>query len=131
NSSEKGILFINLEGIITTYNDTAENLLNVPREKVIFHSFVESFPDNLFGFSMKETLMTKELPPAKSLIAETSHPIEVDATILLCEGIISTQIACKVEGILLLLRDSSEIRRRQAIEERNNRMKEISKMAAL
>ena len=85
NSSEKGVLFVNLIGIVTTYNDTAEDLLGVPREKVISHPFSTSFEDKLFGFSMQQALAERQIPTTKSSIAETVHPLEVDATFLLHE----------------------------------------------
>ena len=36
-----------------------------------------------------------------------------------------------IEGIIILVRDISELHRRHAIEERNDRMKELGKLAAL
>lgn len=127
NSSEKGVLFVNLEGVVTTYNDTAEDLLGIPREKVISHFYSNSFADKLFGFSMQQALAEKQIPTTKSLIAETVHPLEVDATILLREA----EEIPSIEGIIILVRDISELHRRQAIEERNDRMKELGKMVAL
>ncbi|MBA3602088.1 MAG: GHKL domain-containing protein [Parachlamydiaceae bacterium] len=137
NSSEKGILFVNLDGTVTAYNDTAEDLLNVPREKVLFHPFEESFSDTVFGFSLQQALKDKKVPSTRSSIAETVNPLEVDATILLRDKNTSTPLKPLnltipvVEGLIILVRDISELRRLQAIAQRNDRMKELEKMAAL
>ncbi len=133
-SSEKGILFINLDGIVTAYNDTAEDLLNVPREKVLFHPFEYILSDTVFGFSMKQALKDKRVPSTGNLIAETVHPLEVDATMLLKDNNIlmpSDLTHPIVEGMIILVRDISELHRHQAIAQRNDRMKELEKIAAL
>jgi signal transduction histidine kinase len=134
NSSEKGILFVNLEGIVTAYNDTAEDLLNVPRDKVLFRHFADSFSDTIFGFSMQQALNDKNVPSTGSSIAETVHPLEVDATMLLRDNNTSMPLNLSipiVEGMIILMRDISELHRRQAIAQRNDRMKELEKIAAL
>ena len=41
----QGILFIGFNGAITTYNQSAEKILNFPKEKLLFESFWEHFDD--------------------------------------------------------------------------------------
>jgi signal transduction histidine kinase len=122
----KGVLFIDLEGKITTYNDAAESLLNVPREKVLNRSYWELFNDELFGFSMKQALASKTLPTVGKQIAITERPLEVDASFIAVSPTPST----RAEGIIVLVNDISELKRRQAIIARNEQMKELGKMAS-
>lgn len=53
----QGILFVNIRGVITTYNLAAEKLLNIKRKKVLSQQYWNSFGDDQFGFSMRRALL--------------------------------------------------------------------------
>ncbi len=50
------ILFVDLEGTVTMFNDAAQKLLKMRGEEVLFKKFWEKFQDESFGFSMREAL---------------------------------------------------------------------------
>lgn len=127
NQKSKGILFIHSDGTVTTYNSTAEKLLNVPHEKVIDHIFWDLFNDDLFGFSMKQVLTDKKLPETRKYIARTEHPLEIDATFVS----LTTLPLAKTEGLIVLVNDINELKRRLAITARKELMKELARMASL
>ena len=52
----QGIIFIDLEGRITTLNDAAARLLNVASKNVLYQVVWNHFPDDFFGFSIRESL---------------------------------------------------------------------------
>ncbi|MGZ3732440.1 MAG: two-component system sensor histidine kinase NtrB [Parachlamydiaceae bacterium] len=126
NPNPKGVIFIDLDGTITTYNETAEKLLNVPRKKVLNQPYWNLFDDEFLGFSMKKALSDKIADTGKQIIL-TERPLEIDAAFVA----LTTLSSKTTEGLIILINDISEIKRRQAIIARNERMKELSKMASL
>lgn len=129
----QGLLFIDFNGNITTYNKAAESILNIPREKVLFQSFYDFFPDMIFGFSMREVL-TKKKPPTSTyatitLEDGTQKELEIDNTFIPPKNP-RDQDFDFTEGLILLIRDITEIRRLQLLANRADRMKELGEMAA-
>ena len=127
----QGILFIDQNGTVTTYNRTAEKILNVKGTKVLFSNFWDSFEDKVFGFSMQEVLSTKKSP--ETTFTSYQNPkgdvleLEINTTFVLKdedESLVSTQ------GLIVLMRDITEIRRLQMTAMRNDRLKELGEMAA-
>ncbi len=122
----QGILFIDRRGQVTTYNKAAEAILKIHAKKALNQLFTSSFLDDYFGFSIEETLKSKKSPPKtypKILIENEERHLEVHATFLKDEE--------GVEGILLLIRDMTQINKLQVIANRNDRMKELGEMAAM
>lgn len=137
----QGILFIDLNGTVTTYNSAAEKLLGPERNKVLFNSFWENFTDDQFGFSMRETL-SDHISPANAfaILKGTSHEsqkyVEIDTTFVTKEINGVRQPAEKTaidttQGLIVLLRDITELRRLESLAARNDRMKELGEMAAM
>ncbi|MEC7839943.1 MAG: ATP-binding protein [Chlamydiota bacterium] len=136
----QGLLFIDLNGDVTTYNNAAEKILGVPSKKVLYTSFWQNFEDNLFGVSIRESLANKTPPPAAQVtymnVDSERRELEVTLTYVQEEGKgngegldgISVK---KLEGIIVLFRDITDVRNLQILAARNDRMKEIGEMAAM
>ena len=60
----QGILFIDLQGIVTTYNAAAQQILKLPEKELLFHPFSEFFKDDFLGFSLQEAFIAKKCPPS-------------------------------------------------------------------
>ncbi len=58
----QGIIFIDLQGIVTTYNAAAQKLLQIPEKEFLFRPLADFFDDAFFGFSLKEVFATKQCP---------------------------------------------------------------------
>ena len=134
----QGILFIDLNGMVTTYNVSAQKLLKVPEQELLFHSFGDRFGDTFLGFSLQEAFESKQCPQ----------------TILLSWKIEGENIECEVEplfvsmnreaipldhlqessspiqGLLILLRNVTHVRRLQQLANHNDRLKELGELAA-
>ena len=112
------VLFIDLEGTVTIFNDAAQKLLKVKSEEVLFKRFWDVFGDDAFGFSMREALkfgICHKLLYLKEMEVSTSF---------IYEGLKAHH------GMLLIMRDISEKQKLQLIANRNDRMKELGEMAA-
>ncbi len=137
----QGLLFISSTGIVTTYNTAAETILEIPSSKVLFQPFSDSFEDDIFGFSIKQALESGDTSrhlsiklPAKGE-RSVEREIEVEATFVLKnnrkEKNSSSDHLDIAMGIIVLIRDITEIRRLQLVASRNDRMKELGEMAAM
>ncbi|MGK5594144.1 MAG: sensor histidine kinase [Parachlamydiaceae bacterium] len=129
----QGLLFIDFSCHITTYNKAAEMILKMPREKVLFQSFHEFFPDDYFGFSMREAFQKGNVP--KSAFTTiffqdgTRKDLEIDNTFIPPKKSQSHELDF-TEGLIILIRDITEIRQLQLSANRTDRMKELGEMAA-
>lgn len=135
----QGILFIDLIGNITTYNAAAEKILEVDRLDVLFQPFWNCFPDTHFGFSMHRALKNKRVPHTTfaqiKLPSGNMRELEVDTTFVLQkrQETTITRISPTLDfmkGLIIILRDMTDLRRLQMIANRNDRMKELGEMAA-
>ncbi len=131
----QGILFINLNGDITTYNEAAQHILQIHSSHVLFHSYWESFKDDAFGISIKESLDCR--CPISKTYATFQSPdgikkeLEVETSFVLHNEHKTGQITDEMQGMILLFRDITEIRRLQSIANRTDRLKELGEMAAM
>lgn len=130
----EGLLFIDLQGGVTTYNAAAEALFKIPARDVLFRSFWTHFKDEQFGFSMREALNCgKNLSPTyPSLMHPGEDPREliVDTSYILQSQRTGTTIDA-MQGIIVLIRDITDVRRWQTIAARNERLKGLGEMAAM
>lgn len=133
----QGIIFIDFQGIVTTYNHAAESILNLPPAEVIATSFWKSFDDRAFGFSMKEALHSKRAPTLSSIAYK--HPqasyrdLEISTTFALNNNNHETTLPkppASTQGLILMIRDITEVRHLQMIANRADRLKELGEMAA-
>lgn len=134
----QGILFIDLNGIVTTYNASAQQILQIPEKDLLFHPFHDSFDDQFLGFSLKEAFITKQCPGVTFLSwkKETnSIELEVEATFVsmsqqaypLAHRYASSP---PIQGLLVLLRDITKFRRLQQQANHHDRLKALGELAA-
>lgn len=128
----QGLIFIDLRGNITTFNHAAAQILDIPIENALFHLFSDVFPDQYFGFSMKETLQNKKLPSLSHLTLTHNgqeKKLELNGTFVLQTD--PPEGAIDLQGLIILIRDITAIERLQTEENRNNRLKQLGEMAAM
>ncbi|SDI39179.1 sigma-54 interaction domain-containing protein [Alteribacillus bidgolensis] len=73
---QNGIIAVNSSGIVTTYNDAAEQLINRKAEEVIGHHFQDVLPNIQFG-----TILTEEQDTVEEImqIGQTSTVLTMNA----------------------------------------------------
>jgi len=118
----QGILFIGRSGIITTFNSEAQRIFQVGGKLVLFQSFWEHFSDNLFGFSLHEALESEQ-PPNNAFPIYKEKALEVSTSFVRGEEQAS-------QGMIILIRDITEMRRLQHLTTRQDRLQELGEMAA-
>jgi signal transduction histidine kinase len=137
----QGLIFIGFDGMITTYNQAAEVILGVGTNEALFDTFWELFPDDLFGFSVKEALNNKNAPSSLTVnivnkeTQEDKH-LEIETRFVLAGNYDTEEINLNpahdfTKGLIILFRDITEIHTLQAIANRNDRMKVLGEMAGL
>jgi signal transduction histidine kinase len=123
----QGLIFIDSEGIITTFNLAAEGILEKESSKILFANYWDHFSDDFFGFSIRHALafgLSHHLTYLNlSLFESHKKEIEVSASYVY-------DAPKKYQGIILLLRDVTKLQKLQSIANRNDRMKELGEMAA-
>lgn len=118
----QGILFVGHKGMITTYNAAAEKILGIKHTAVIFQPFWDIFPDDFFHFSMRLALQKQT---SAELIYFTSGEKYLEiATTFIRKGLPTSQ------GIILLIRDITEMRRLQKENGHKKKLQELGEMAA-
>ncbi len=118
----EGILFVGQEGIITTINKAAGSLLGIDPQAALFQQVWNYLPDTTFGFSLKDALRSHEAPP---LVYLSLGDKELDISISFVSKGHKTD-----HGMVLLIRDITQIRRLQMQTQLQGRMKELGEMAA-
>jgi PAS domain S-box-containing protein len=120
----QGILFIDTQGIITTCNQAACKILKIEEKDTLLKNFWNLFPDNYFGFSLKNALF---LGGSQSLhyitLSDKKKEIEVSSSFV-------HDKLTQYQGLIILLRDVTQIQKLQIIANRNDRMKDLGEMAA-
>ncbi|MBI5346442.1 MAG: ATP-binding protein [Chlamydiae bacterium] len=122
----QGIVFIDTDGIVTTFNPSAQKILEKDESQVLFTSFWNNFADDFFGFSMK-TALTLGLSQNLSYLTLNSLTEKKEIEVLT-----SFIMNCPkpYQGVAVILRDITEVQKLQLIANRNDRMKELGEMAA-
>ncbi len=112
---------LDLEGIFQVANDAALKLVNIEAKCLLQQRFWDVFPDEHFGFSMKESL---RYGISHRLIYQSLPRVELEvSTSFLHEGSKAEQ------GLILFLRDITHVQKLQQIAARGDRMKELGEMA--
>ncbi len=115
----EAILFIDLEGMIAFANGAASRLLAKELEGI---RFWDLFPDDHFGFSMRESL---KFGIAHRLLYKSFPPMELEiSSAFVFDG------AKSGHGLVLILRNIVEKQRLLAIVNQADRMKRLGEMAA-
>lgn len=131
----QGIFFIDLNGCVTTYNEAAQSILQIHNDRVLFHLFWENFADDAFGFSMREALALRK--PTGTAYASFDLPsgvkreLEIETSFVLRHEEEREKLFDAMQGIIVLIRDITEIRVLQMAANRNDRLKELGEMAAM
>ena len=123
----QGILFIDKEGVITTCNDAAADLLKIDIKKILFGNFWSFFQDDFFGFSIREAL-NFHLSKKTNYLTLTidggeNRELEISTTFV-------SNSPKAYQGLIIMLRDITRLQRLQMIASRNDRMKDLGEMAA-
>jgi len=138
NEISQGLLFIDTHGIVTTYNLAAQRLLQYPEKELLFHPFTKFFTDHSLGFSLNQAFHTKKCP-SKQFIQwkqqEKVLELEVEATFVHMTPQINQLNMSQtnyppIQGLLVLLRDLTEIRQLQQMANRQSRLTELGELAA-
>ncbi|KIC71171.1 two-component system sensor histidine kinase NtrB [Candidatus Protochlamydia amoebophila] len=139
NHISQGILFVDLNGIITTCNTKTEEILKVQASRLLFHSFSDCFEDMAFGFSIQEVLQTKTCPRicfvTRALENDLKVELEIEPTFVsMSEHSFPLDhrqpSSPPVQGLLILIRNITEVRRLQQAANQYSRLKELGEMAA-
>jgi PAS domain S-box-containing protein len=121
----QGLIFITNQGLILSFNEAAQKLLQ--KEDLLHKRYAHHFRDDFFGFSMQDALYFGLSHPLSYITLTLSdgskREIEI-TTSFIYEG------SAPYQGILLLLRDITEMQRLQMVNARNDRMKELGQMVA-
>lgn len=117
----QGIIFIDLNGKITTFNPAAEKILGISYKSVLTKPFSSTFDDHLLGFSIKKAF-TEKIAPEISYATVThkdNSKKELEAWATFTE-----------KGLIVVIRDITQLRYFEQAANRNDRMKELGEMAA-
>ncbi len=115
-----GVLFINLEGLLVMANGSARKILSHPLPENRSLRFIDIFPDEYFGFSMKEAL---HFGISHKLIYRSYPQFDLEITTsFLSEGPKSCH------GLLIFLSDLTEKRRYQTTLQRDEKLKKLGEM---
>lgn len=135
-----GLLFIDPNGNVTTYNKAAERILEAPSQEVLFQSFWKNFSDNILGFSLRRIL--KEFTSPGTISTKIEHKVDGEKEIETEVSIVSntekkngadcqSTASPSLSGVLIIIRDVTEQKHQQVIAQRRHRMNELSEMAAM
>lgn len=128
----QGILFIETSGVIRTCNPAAETILGVQSNAIVQHLFRDSFADNAFGFSMKEALGNSHESGTYSVgyAAPSGRRSELEIVTTYASAGKNNVESPLPLGMIVMIRDVTEVRRLQRIAARADRMKVLGEMAA-
>ena len=131
----QGLIFIDFQGIVTTYNRAAEELFKIPNNKVLFKSFWNAFDDAQFGFSMREALAKRQVAeatyPALNHTGQEKRELAVESSFIFHTGEKSDLGNEALQGMIVLIRDVTNVRKWQTIAARHERLKGLGEMAAM
>lgn len=124
----QGILFIDMNGTITTYNKAAEAMLGIPKDDILFRPFWNNFKDDAFGFSLQQAL--REQTASTYWATYQNSELEIATTFSLRGDNAPTKSLYQKQGMIVMIRDVTEIRHLQILAARADRMKALGEMAA-
>lgn len=123
----QGIVFVGTTGLVTTYNVAAERILEKNRYDVLFNPFESNFDNSFFDFSMEDALEQLKAPEQGHLHYTSPSGQQKELSIS-TSFVISDDDS--MTGIIVLIRDITEVRLLQIAANRNDRLKELGEMAA-
>jgi len=120
----QGIIYIDLTGVITTYSEKAQNILEIDEKKVLFNKYIDNFRDDFFGFSMKNALNFSIFPKTSYITIKT---LNLKKTVKITTSLISASSKTH-RGIILFLNDVTDLQKLQSQANRNDRLNQIGKI---
>lgn len=127
----QGILVIDLNGTITTCNRAAEEILGIDRQDILSKRFWDIFPNELFGFPMQTALQSK--PKVGSYTVSYTSPahhsseLEIVTTFAFKQ---TKEVNSESQGMIVMLKDVTEMKQLQIMASRADRMKLLGEMAS-
>lgn len=135
----QGLIFIDLNGDITTYNAAAEGIFGITQDRVLFRNYWQNFEDDSFGFSMRKALAAKA-PPSLSFTTRKGADAEVKELEVTATFVFDSRAKAReleddicvrsMEGIIIVIRDITLVKTLELVAKRSDRMKELGAMAA-
>lgn len=113
------LIFVNFQGKISRTNRAAEVLLGVPQHDLLNALYWDHFSDTLFGFSLHSDLSHPRSDRRIFLTLQEKKELEVTTSII------------PEKGILILLRDRTEIQKLEKSLQHQDRLRELGEMAAI
>lgn len=125
NNISQGIIYIDLSGIVTTYSSKAQNILQLDEKKVLFNHYLDSFKDEFFGFSIKNALKYSILPKSCIITLDENEKksLQVNSCLVL-------DCPKNHRGLILFLKDITEIQKLQTKANRNDRLTSIGEITS-
>lgn len=119
----QGLMVIDTEQVIHTFNPAAEKIFGIKAEEVLGKRASQIFPDDLLGFSLKKQLSEERgVAPQEVALPSLDKQLEVSANFV--------ELQQWGPGLLILLRDITELKRLKTQVGRNERLSELGEMAA-
>lgn len=132
----QGILFLDLNGTIITCNAAAEKILSVESSQVISRRFWEVFKDDVFGFSMHAALNPTVGQQETSIYTvkyscPLPQPHQSELEVMTAFALNHNDGSKRQnQGLIIMVRDVTEMRCLQTLAARADRMEALGEMAA-
>lgn len=127
----QGILFIDFNGIITTCNKAAENILGINGSQIVHRPYRDTFKDDAFGFSMNAILKGHQESATYNVSYVSPHN-QLSELEVVTSFAIKNSLGAEYQnqGLVVMIRDVTEMRHLQTMAARADRMKVLGEMAA-
>ncbi|NGX61061.1 MAG: Sensor protein ZraS [Chlamydiae bacterium] len=116
-----GLIFVTLEGVVSLFNGAAANLTGCTQDEVLGSPFWNCFSDELFGFSLREALHSHK-PSRRMILTLSDEKQSRDLEV--------TFSSIPDKGVLLLLRDRTEIETLERSLRHDEKLRDLGEMAA-
>ncbi len=120
-NTNQGILFIDTSGLIITHNQAALKILEKKESELSFKNYFQEFPDDYFGFSMTSALALGS-SPRESYLSFDEKQIEISTSFV-------SDAPKPYQGLIVFLKDITEITQLHEDASRSDRLKEIGQIA--
>ncbi len=112
-------LFVDLSGSLRLINEKAYQYYSLPKDRALGQSFWEFFPDDYFGFSMRESL---QMGISHRLIYKSHRFLELEIT--------TSFIFEEIGGLAIVAKEIGQWRRMQELLARGEKMQKLGEMVA-
>ncbi|MBA3957530.1 MAG: ATP-binding protein [Parachlamydiaceae bacterium] len=124
----QGLLFITSEGYLTLCNPAAETILEISSPDHLFTQWSTQFDDAWLGFPLKQSLIEKRSLPKQTIHFKgakgTTRELEIESTFV-------TPSQHSKEGLIVFIRDVTDLHRLQEMNQRRDRLHALGEMAAM